>query len=171
MILMPQIFDIIANENACYKHNELESYVWTTKKFTADILFSVVRLLSVCRSSYHSVMCLLSMGLLYMYHKDFNSHQICSRYMYKKLNEVKLFTSQAIFTDRVAVVLLWHSEYVLHDTKYLQCKYERAEAPSPFVDPCKPAVRSGFLESQASPAWLAVPEWISVAQWSCEYKS
>ena len=25
MILMPQIFDIIANENACYKRNELES--------------------------------------------------------------------------------------------------------------------------------------------------
>ena len=25
MILMPQIFDVIANENACYKRNELES--------------------------------------------------------------------------------------------------------------------------------------------------
>ena len=24
MILMPQIFDVIANENACYKRNELE---------------------------------------------------------------------------------------------------------------------------------------------------
>ena len=24
MILMPQILDITANENACYKHNELE---------------------------------------------------------------------------------------------------------------------------------------------------
>ena len=24
MILMPQIFDLTANENVCYKHNELE---------------------------------------------------------------------------------------------------------------------------------------------------
>ena len=27
MILMPQIFDVIANENARYKRNELELYI------------------------------------------------------------------------------------------------------------------------------------------------
>ena len=27
MILMPQIFDVIANENARYKHNELELFI------------------------------------------------------------------------------------------------------------------------------------------------
>ena len=29
MILMPQIFDVTANENACYKRNELESDIST----------------------------------------------------------------------------------------------------------------------------------------------
>ena len=28
MILMPQIFDVTANENARYKRNELELYFW-----------------------------------------------------------------------------------------------------------------------------------------------
>ena len=38
MILMPQIFDVIANVNACYKHNELEFDIYDTHYFT---LFSV----------------------------------------------------------------------------------------------------------------------------------
>ena len=50
MILMPQIFDVTANENACYKRNELECYIniWAqdfpTKLFTwfTNHIFSII---------------------------------------------------------------------------------------------------------------------------------
>ena len=55
MILMPQIFDVIANENARYKRNELElfftcPYIRETNFlniFTCEYIFSICPLLSL----------------------------------------------------------------------------------------------------------------------------
>ena len=38
MILMPQIFDVIANENACYKRNELELQLFPLSTNTRTLI-------------------------------------------------------------------------------------------------------------------------------------
>ena len=49
MILMPQIFDVTANENARYKRNELEFYIYADKNLIS--LFCVLGL----STPYHNV--------------------------------------------------------------------------------------------------------------------
>ena len=41
MILMPQIFDVTANENARYKRNELEVHIQTENDSLLSFLFQI----------------------------------------------------------------------------------------------------------------------------------